>query len=84
MALEIAGQALDWLKWGLDKINIGMIWLSEIIANKFSLELQNVHLILLLGISLYIASKVTNDRGLKLLFLAAIIFAVFFSLGGGI
>ena len=82
--IEFASQILTWLTWIVTKINSVISWIATPIAEKTSVEVQNVHLILLIGISVYLSSKITDDKGMKMIIIAAVIFSIFWTLGGGI
>ena len=84
MVQEIANQILDGIKWIIDKINELLFWVAGFVAEKSSVELNNVYLILLAAISLYVASKITMERGLKMLLLGILIFSILWTMGGKI
>lgn len=73
---------LEWITLIITKITGVLLWIATLIAEKAGLEVNNIHLILVLALSLYLASKITIERGTKLLFIAAIIFGAFYYFGG--
>jgi len=79
-----ATQIFDWVKIIITKLTEFMLWIAQPLADKLSIEVKTTQLILFLGLSLFIASKITQDRGIKLVVIAIVIFAIFLNFGGGL
>ena len=77
---------LDILKWLFVKLNELLVFVAGFIAEKASLNPDNVMLILIGVLAILIANKITSDRGTKLLVYIAVIYAIlyYFLIGGKI
>jgi len=81
MAFELE-QLWGMLNWIIVKIAGLLFNVSTIIGDKFGFESKNVYLILLFILSLFAGAQITENKGLKLLIITAIIFGVFYKFGG--
>jgi VIT1/CCC1 family predicted Fe2+/Mn2+ transporter len=81
---NFSSQLINWITFLIQKINWLIMLAAEFISEKLQLEVQNVFVILLLLISGLVSTKITEERGLKMIIIAIIIFALLYSIGGAL
>lgn len=59
------------------KISPIFSWTSEKIGGLIDVSSSNIHTILLILVALWLSSKLTRERGIKLIVLSIIIFLIF-------
>ena len=85
MELEgFASQALEMVTWLFTLINTGIIFIAEFLSRYLFFPADNIYLLLLGVISLWISSKFSTERDLKFFIIAAVIFILLFLNKGGV
>jgi len=87
MAFDIK-QLLDLLKLGVSKLNAILLWIAGFLANWMKVDVNNIHLILIIALSLwasrrlmlFIYSSGEEGRTEIWLIIAAVIFGVLYFL----
>lgn len=73
---------LEWLKILIGFLAKAIFFLAGLISKYTQIPENNLYGILLIVLSLYLSSQITEDRGIKLVGISAVIFSVTLAFGG--